>query len=182
MNLPTWFPLWAFIICMVLAGLLLLWLIILLNSFIFKTVFKRNLKNESNTINMLLYQRYEMVKDIIGIAEKNNVNIPAEEKKMIFFLERIPDFQLLSKSERDSRVLSFIHGSYNIISICDRSSLKHNEEYIDKLVEFNDVESNYRQVSALYNSNINGYNYWISVLTVKWVYRLFKVTPKDTIV
>ncbi len=182
MNLPDCLPLWGFVLMMIAAGLIGLWLIALIVSVIFINIFRRRINNESSTINLLLVQRYEMMTDLIKFAEYNNVNIPKEEKKSIALLERINDFQKLEKSDRDSRVLSFVHASYNIISICDRSELKNLEEYADKMVEFNDVEETYRQKSALYNSDIIGYNYWVSVLTLKTLFRILRIKTKDLIV
>lgn len=182
MDLPSWLPMWGFVLMMIAAGIVALWLIALIISIIFINIFKRRISNESSTLNLLLAQRYETMIDVIKIAEKNNITIPKEEKKSIYLLERINDFQKLAKNDRDSRVLSFIHASHNIISICEHSGLKGNEEFIDKLVEFNDVEETYRQKSALYNSDIIGYNYWVSVLSLKTLFRLFGLKTKDLIV
>ena len=160
-----------------------LWLIALIISIIFSLIFHRKIRNNSNAINLLLTQRYEIMVSFIKIAESYRVKIPEEERKSIAYLERISNFQQLSKNDRDQRVLSFIHASHNIISLCEHSSkLVKSDEYTNNLIEFNDVEESYRQKSASYNADVIGYNYWISIPTIKFIFHLFGVRKKDLII
>ncbi len=176
-------PKWANILIYVGFGILALFIIAFITTIFFVAIFTRKIKNTSNTINLLLAQRYEVMMDFIKLAEKKRVKIPAEEKIAISYLERITDFQTLSKADRDQRVLSFVHSSHNIISICEHSSkLLHDERYSDKLVEFNDIEETYRQKSAQYNADIIGYNYWVNIPFIKIFLRLFGKKSKDLIV
>lgn len=182
MNLPSWLPLWAFIVILVIAGLFALWLLTLIVSSIFVKEFSRRLKNGSSAINMLLAERFEIMTSLIKLAKSHDINISKEDQKSISFLERIQDFQKLSKNDRDRRVLSFVHTAHNIISVFDRSEMVNDERYTEKLIEFNDVEESYRQKSAIYNADIIGFNYWVNVPTIKWLFKLFNLRNKDLIV
>ena len=185
-NNMEWFEkleLWAQILIVVGICVVGLWLISFIVSLIFSFIFKQKIKNGSNAINLLLAQRYEVMKDFIKIASNRGIEIPKEEVKSINLLERISDFQALQKEDRDGRVLAFVHSSHNIVSICDHNSKIANDEmYADKLLEFTDIEESYRQKSALYNSDVIGYNYWVNVWTVKFLLRLLGFKKKDIVV
>lgn len=176
-------PQWANILIYIGFGLLALYIVSFIITLFFVAIFSRKIKNNSTTINLLLAQRYEVMMDFIKLAEKKKVKIPAEEKVAISYLERVTDFQTLSKEDRDQRVLSFVHSSHNIISLCEHSpKLLKDERYSDKLVEFNDIEETYRQKSAQYNADVIGYNYWVNVPFIRVIFRLFGKKNKSLIV
>ncbi len=176
-------PKWANILIYIGFGLIGLFIVAFITTIFFVAIFTRKIKNNSTTINLLLAQRYEVMMSFIKLAEKKKVKIPAEEKVAISYLERVADFQTLSKPDRDQRVLSFVHSSHNIISLCEHSpKLVNDERYSDILVEFNDIEETYRQKSAQYNADIIGYNYWVNVPIIKVFLRLFGKKNKDLIV
>lgn len=175
--------LWVNVLLYVALGLLCLFVLTLLLTLIFLLIFSRKIKNTSIVINLLLSQRYELMLDFLKFASNAKIKIPQEEIDSIANLERIIDFQSLSKQDRDQRVLSFVHAAHNIISLCDRSpKLLKDEHYNEKLVEFNDIEETYRQKSALYNADVIGYNYWINIPFVKILFRIFGKRNKDLIV
>lgn len=176
-------PVWAFVIVIILAVLVGILLLTLIVSIIFINVFSRQLKNNSSALNLLLSQRYELVCEIIRLLEKHKIEISENDKKAVNKLERINDFQALLKSDRDLRVLSFIHATHNIITICESNEcVLKDSVYSELLVRFNDLEESYREKTALYNSDVYGYNYWINVPVVKYIYKLFKLRNKDLIV
>lgn len=174
---------WLQIVLIVIMAILLFFVLSILVSVIFALIFKKRLKNDSNAINLLLLERYEIMKDFIKIAENHNISIPKSETKLIENLERIDDFQKLKKEERDSKMMNYLQGSHRIISICEHTSEIVNDEiYADKLIEYNDTEEFYRQKSAQYNADIAGYNYWISIFYIKFVFRIFRIKKKDLII
>lgn len=176
-------PVWAFVVIIIVLVLIGLFLITLLVSGIFVRVFYRQLKKNSSAINLLLSQRHEAVLEIVNLLKKHDVSIKKEDKKAVDKLERVNDFQALLKSDRDLRVLSFIHSTHNIITLCESTeSVLKDPEYSDILLRFNDLEESYREKTALYNSNVYGFNYWINVPVAKYLYRLFKLRNKDLIV
>lgn len=181
-----WFEsleLWAKIL--IIAGVIIvgLWLLTLIVTMVFALIFKKRLKNDSNAINLLLVQRFESMKDFITLCNNYNVELPKDDVKNIELLERISDFQKLTKEDRDNRVLTFMHSAYNIVSICNHSKkVSQDELYAGKMVEFNDIEDTYRQKTALYNADILGFNYWVGVLPVKFIFLIFKLKKRDLIV
>ncbi|HBF68363.1 MAG TPA: hypothetical protein DDW20_03480 [Firmicutes bacterium] len=176
-------PQWLIIVLIIIGIIVALWLILFLMCLSFAIVFKKKIKSISSTINMLMYQRYEIVQSLIAILKKHDIEISLSDKNSISMLERVHDFQSLPKNDRDNRVLSFVHSSHNILSLCESSSdVINDDEYVNKLVNFNDIEETYRQKSALYNSDVIGYNYWVNVKLVKSLLRIFRFNPKDLIV
>jgi hypothetical protein len=174
---------WQMILIIIAFVLVALWLLALIVSIAFSLVFNGKVKNSSNAINVLLTQRYEIMKYFIKIAENHGVSVPSDYIKAVEKLERISDFQKLKKEDRDERVLSFLQTSNKIISLCDHSKEVFNDPlYQDKVIEFNDTEEIYRQKSSQYNDDVIGYNYWISIFLVKFIYRMFGIRKKDLII
>lgn len=128
-------------------------------------------------------QRHELMLQFIELLEKNDVKVNKEDIKAVNRLERIADFQLLLKQDRDERVLSFVHSSHNIITLCESNEpVLKDPHYTELLIQFNDIEETYRQKSALYNSNVLGYNYWVNIPFVKIFFRMAKKRSRDLIV
>ena len=174
---------WQMILIIIAFVLVVLWLLALIVSIAFSLVFNGKVKNSSNAINVLLTQRYEIMKYFIKISENHGVSVPSDYIKAVEKLERISDFQKLKKEDRDERVLSFLQTSNKIISLCDHSKEVFNDPlYQDKVIEFNDTEEIYRQKSSQYNDDVIGYNYWISIFLVKFIYRMFGIIKKDLII
>lgn len=176
-------PIWAFVLVIVAASLVALFLITFIVSFIFYRVFNRQIKRNSNALNLLLSQRHEIVLELIELLKKHNLTVNSQDIKAVSKLERINDFQALLKNDRDIRVLSFIHSTHNIITICETNEcILKDPAYNEILLRFNDLEESYREKTALYNSEVYGYNYWINVPAVKYLYRLCGLKSKDLIV
>ena len=174
---------WQMILIIIAFVLVCLWLLILITSIAFSIVFRKRVKNSSNAINVLLTQRYEIMKIFIKIAENHGASIPENEVKAVEKLERISDFQKLKKEDRDERVLSFMQTANKIISLCDHNKEVFNDPlYQDKLIEFTDTEEIYRQKSSQYNDDVIGYNYWISIFLNKFIFRMFGIRKKDLII
>ena len=91
--------------------------------------------------------------------------------------------QALSKDERDEKILTFIHGSHNILNLAElHEEVKNDEEFQLALNLFNDVEASYRQKVSAYNSKVLGFNYWIKIPTTGFIFKLIKWTEKDLVV
>ena len=182
-NLPNWLPMWGFILLIVAASLLGIFFLAFFVSLFFYHIFAKKLKKDSVAINLLLNQRYELMNQFLDLLKKHNVSVSKEDARSISRLERIADFQLLIKQDRDERVLSFVHSSHNIITLCETNeSVMKDSTYTDLLLQFNDIEESYRQKTALYNSNILGYNYWVNVPVVSIFFKMAKKRSKDLIV
>lgn len=183
MNLPSWLPLWAFIVIVVVVSLFLLFILSFVITSIFYHAFSKRLKKDSIAIDLLMHQRYELMIEFMKVLDAHKIEVNEEDKRAINRLERISDFQLLLKQDRDERVLAFVHSSHNIITLCEtHETVVKDPVYTDLLLQFNDVEETYRQKSALYNSNVLGYNYWVNIPVVKIFFRMAKKRPKDLIV
>lgn len=162
---------------------MVLWLILFIMCLSFSLVFSKKIKYTSSTINMLMSQRYDIVMNLIKLLDEHNIDIPKKDRDAVNNLERIHNFQDLPKNDRDNRVLTFMHSAHNIVSICESSKeIVNDERYVSLLMDFNDIEETYRQKSALYNSDIIGFNYWVNVRLCKHLLMLFGLKSKDLIV
>ena len=183
MKLPSWLPMWGFVLIVVAAGLIALFILAFIITSIFYNIFAKRVKKGSVAIDLLMNQRFELMNQFLALLDKHQVEVSKEDKHAISRLERISDFQQLLKRDRDERVLAFVHSSHNIITLCENSEeVIKDPTYTDLLIQFNDVEETYRQKSALYNSDVIGYNYWVNVPVVKIFFRMAKKRSKDLIV
>ena len=171
------------IVLTVFAALAILYLLFGLVCFIFIRVFTRKIKKNSKAVNLLLVQRQDIMKEIVEIAKSNDILLPSDDVENIALLNHISDFQTLAKEDRDQRILSFMHSSRNLITLCSRNSLiKDSKEFLNALSKYKDIEESYRQISALYNSDVIGFNYWINVIFIRPFMKISKVKNKDLIV
>lgn len=171
------------IVLSVFAALAILYLLFGLVCFIFIRVFTRKIKKNSKAVNLLLVQRTDIMKEIVEIAKSNDILLPSDDVENIALLNNISDFQTLTKEDRDQRILSFMHSSRNLITLCSRNSLiKDSKEFLNALSKYKDIEESYRQISALYNSDVIGFNYWINVIFIRPFMKISKVKNKDLIV
>ena len=184
MSDPTWLQTnWGYVLLAIVLGVIALWLIAILTAFVFSSIFRSSLKKLSDALNLLLTQRRDSMIAIIKILVKHNIEVPQEDVKSINKLERVDNFQALSKDERDEKILTFIHGSHNILNLAElHEEVKNDEEYQLALNLFNDVEASYRQKVSAYNSKILGFNYWIKIPTTGFIFKLIKWTEKDLVV
>ena len=160
-----------------------LWLLALIVTIVFALIFRHMLKKVGPAINLLLNQRHDNMVELIKLLKTNKVEIDKKLIDEIDGLERIDDFQKLSKEDRDSRVLGFIHGGHALISLGKTNKeVSKSEEFKEINMLFEEIENTYRQKVADYNYAVVGYNYWVSVFFVKFAYRLFRIKPLDQIV
>ena len=173
---------WGYVVLGVVGGVIALWLITILTAFTFSSIFRSSLKKQSDAVNLLLTQRRDSMIAIIKIFVKHKIEVSPEDVKSINKLERIDNFQALSKDERDEKVLTFVHGSHNILNLADlHEEVKNDEEFELAVNLFNDVEAAYRKKVSAYNSKVLGFNYWIKIPTTKFIFKLFKCTDTDLI-
>lgn len=183
-DAATWWSTnWYLVLIGVLGGLLFLWILAFVVAISFTTMFKRNIDKTSVALNLLLTQRRDAMLDLIKIIESHDVNVSLEDINLINRLERVENFQALSKDERDDRVLTFVHGSHNLINLAQRhEEIYNDDDYKTLIAIFDDIEESYRRKVGAYNYHVTGYNYWIKIPTVKWLLKLMKHSQKDLIV
>lgn len=192
MDMPEWFasfclgealPKWALALVIIAAIIVGFWLLLFISSLCFTLHFRKRLRKLSTPLNLLLYERRDALLALVALLDENRVRVPEADRKALDLLERIDDFQALSKKERDRRVLGFVHAAHNIITIGERrkkvASMPSFKTLIERLAGIDDV---YRQKSALYNSRVLGYNYWSNMITCRHLFRLFGLKKKDCIV
>ncbi len=184
-SVQEWFGSYWFVIPI---GILILVLVLFIGwnifALIFALTFKKKLRKQSNSINLLLAQRRETVLEIVKLALSHDLELSRDDIKGINRLERIEDFQSLKKEERDERIFAFIRSSYNVIHLCDSSRKVSNDKKYEPLLDlYNGVETAYRQKVARYNSDILGYNYWIRVTGTKLFFKyILRFKNKDLLV
>lgn len=174
---------WLMILIIVLSIVVGVWLIALIFALSFYFTFKKSLKRESDALNVLLKERHQTLSRYVEVAKKYNIEISNKDIDGIKRLERIDDFQSLTKVDRDERLFAFIKSAHNITSLCDQNTDFLNDKEYDLLKNmYLDLEDAYRQKCAKYNSDVLGFNYWIHIPGTRLLFKIFKIKKKDLII
>ena len=174
---------WLIILIIVLSVVAGVWITALVFALSFTHVFHKRLKKESETLNLLLKERRNTVLRYVELAKKYNIEFDKELIKGVNRLERVNDFQALSKEQRDERLFAFIKASHQIVTTCRKCEQFVGDEEFDILEGmYVDLEDAYRQKCAKYNADVLGYNYWIRIPGTRILMRILKHKQKELIV
>lgn len=174
---------WLMILIIVLSVVIGIWIIAIVFATIFYHIFEKALKDESAALNVLLKERHKTLIRYIEVAKNYNIQINPNDINGINRLERIDDFQSLSKTDRDERMFAFLKSAHNITALCDQNEDFRKDDEYDLLKNmYLDLEDAYRQKCAKYNSNVLGYNYWIHIPGTRLIFKMFKIRKKDLII
>jgi|GEM_PF-2550788 hypothetical protein len=151
-----------------------------ITSFFFMNRFGKKIKVSSESISVIMFQKYENLDTIATILIKSGQDNP----KLILFEQndlykkytnvQIKDLEtVFNKSEE---IYSFIK------SIC--ANLKEADKIsglATYLIAIDSLNSKYYETIQLYNTYVVGYNYWRNLFFTKWIKVLFRKDTIDTI-
>ena len=118
------------IVLSVFAALAILYLLFGLVCFIFIRVFTRKIKKNSKAVNLLLVQRQDIMKEIVGIAKSNNILLSSDDVENISLLNHISDFQTLSKE----KIIDILKQEEKKLQI-ELADLEHDEKLLKTNIE-----------------------------------------------
>ena len=154
-----------------------LFFINLLFIFFFKTI----LNKHSKAMTVILNAKYENTKKLFEIMQKYDVEV---EDKILDALKSVDVKTFKNHDDKDSEesraVLAYLRDEANFIS-------NRNKQLSDKadfqLAKSNvlELDAQYRNNVVMYNADVLGYNYWISFLPCRFIYKIFKVKKRKII-
>lgn len=168
---------WAITLISIFSTIIGLYLIGFICSLIFARLFSKRIKNRINSINLLLVEK----KDIITSIDKalgNNKKYDESLNKLIEQVKELIELKITINEHKEVSDLLY-KTSYKLTDYINKNNLNKNNslnEFINSIKEIND---SYRQNVAILNSNIVGYNYWISLAAYKFYFHLRKKYPLD---
>ena len=165
----------------ILIGVAALWVLFLIIDLLFVGFFHHILKKHTKGMTVVMNAKYDNIKKIYGLFEKYEV--PVDQKN----LDALNNIDPASLSKHDTKegedtrnILSYLKDEANFTAnknkdILEKQDFKSAKTYINEL----DVQ--YRSNIAMYNADVLGYNYWISFLPCRFIFKLFRVKKKNLI-
>lgn len=157
------------------------WVVFLIIDLLFFGFFRTVLNKHSKGMTLILNTKYENTKKLFDLMQKYNV--PIEEKVLTALKEVNPQLFKVhdtEEAEKERNLLSYLRDEASFIA-------NKNKEVLDKpdfqLAKSNilELDAQYRSNIAMYNADVLGYNYWISFLPCRFVFKIFKVKKKKII-
>ena len=165
----------------VLIAIAAIWTLFLITDLIFVMFFKTVLKKHAKGMTVILNAKYENTKKLYEIFK--NYKVPVD-RKLIDTLEKIDPKTFGDQSTKECELartaLSYLRDEASFISNKNRELL----EKPDFMIAKNNVlelDTQYRSNVAMYNADVLGYNYWISFLPCRFIFKMFKVKKKELI-
>jgi|GEM_PF-832023 len=168
------------IVLLVVVILLFFYIGVLVYVFSMIRVFKTKLKQRLIAMSVLLSEKKEMLLGIRFEFVKAKVKL---DKADAGLYDRVQ--HLTIKSLKDTEIspieqtLKEAQNRLNFIAQTNPWATK-SEEYQNAVHTLHDIDVNFRQAVVIYNSDLNGYNYWIRVPlchAVAWLFGNHKKSP-----
>ena len=150
---------------------------------IFVYLFLKRLKTHTNALTILLNERFECLKSIINIFNKNSTLNKINSTTLTKYNEiDIVSFKNLTSTECISarQTMSVLNQElYYLFKTND--SFKKNEELLFNFKIIDDIDSQFRILSASYNADVIGYNYWIRFAPYVYIFLFNDVKKRELI-
>ena len=143
--------------------------------------FKRKTRRRLKALNVILLERADILGDMQALYEKGGVIFTDAEAKAgqkllgLQFIAREEDVRVAIATVKEASTC------FRFIAQSGRYQGKATERLKSDLDVLDDLERNFRTSSLLYNADVTGYNYWITVPTVKWIGWLLGHRKKELI-
>ncbi len=160
--------------------LLCVYIVYVMVSFHFMKNFKRKIDTSSETINVLIFQKFQNLYEISNILLKLGYDNP----KLLDFIKNQKTIKYKKiEAKNFDNVYNDTEKTYSIIkSVC--VNLKNSDdtrELVNILKTIDELNKKYFETIQLYNTYVVGFNYWRNLFFTKWVKVLFRKDEIDTI-
>ena len=174
-------PQWLVITLIVIAGIIGLWLLLLVINLIFVGSFNAIFKRHKKAIVVILYTKLENMKKLLSILNQSGVKHDAKISNTLYNINS-NDFNEPGSEEFDKskKALSYVKDEIMFITN-ENQGLNQDPEFIAYRNNVNDADTQYRNNVIMYNADVLGYNYWIRFLPCRFIFKMFKVKRKEII-
>ena len=165
-------------------------LIVLLIAFIYVSLllyvltnvreFARRLKKRTKAISIILSEQCELYVSLGSILEDQGIDL-GEAAATLSELEELGfDKPTFENNLVAARLVKTVSSRLNYV-LQKNQTLPEDPRITLYLDTLSDLDRNFRQATALYNADVAGFNYWISVPTTKWFVWLFGFRKQDLV-
>ena len=171
-----------FILSAVIASLITLltaYLIMLILSFILMNNFKNKVKKQSEKVNIIIYQKFEVLS---SLSEYLDQYIKDESRLKHLTKEEIKNYISLSPLNYSEAYSISNQLTSRAQKIYVNYEFNEKQKEIDLLFKsLSDLDDKYYESIQTYNSFVLGYNYWRNLKFTRWLKILFKIKKLESI-
>lgn len=165
----------------VLISIVIAWFALFLVNLLFIFFFKAILNKHSKAMTVLLNAKYENTKKLYEIIQSYGVTV---DEKVIQALNSI-DTQTFKnhedeKADETRAVLAYLKDEANFLSNKNKD-LSEKADFQLAKANVIELDTQYRNNVVMHNADVLGYNYWISFLPCRFIYKIFKVQKRKII-
>ena len=169
------------IVLLVLGIILGLYILMVIMDVIFVLMFRKIFIKHNKALEVFLHYKYDNIKKLLTILDKYNVKIG--DKYIRMFDEINPE----CFSNQESRACLEARASLSalrdeLVYLAEKNErLSKHGEIRQAKNNITEMDANYRNLIAMYNADVLGFNYWVSFLPTRFIYKLLKVQSKQII-
>lgn len=163
----------------VFGAILFIYLLSVLVFFEMMKRFSKRIEFQLDAVDVLLAQKYEVLRLVGKLFKKHNVALPSEfeEELAPHFDERLKE---VTGTERTTIRSYLLKATQAVLYYGEQDkALAANPDYISLKKPLTEVDKDYRKAVNIYNADVLGYNYWINVFAWRWVAKAAKMKKKD---
>jgi len=141
--------------------------------------FLKRIELQLNAVDVLLAQKYDVLRLVGKLFKKYKVALPSEFEDELapHFDERLKE---VTGTERTTIKSYLLKATQAVLYYGEQDKkLAANPEFANLKKPLMEVDKDYRKAVAIYNADVLGYNYWISVFLWRWVAKTAKMKSKD---
>ncbi len=165
----------------VIIAVIAIWFLFLIVDLLFILFLRMVLKKHGKAMTFILNAKFENTKKLYDLFATYGISV---EPKLLETLNGInpADFNRQDTKEgTEARtMLSYLRDEANFISNRNKELLEKPDFVIAKNNVL-ELDTQYRSNIAMYNADVLGYNYWITFLPCRFVFKIFKVKKKEII-
>ena len=160
-------PQWLIWVLIALGGVIALYLLGFFIALFIISKFNKRLRKRRDALRLLIAQRKDIALAVYKLVAAENAKIPMSVQNKVNELANkgiglLNDYEVLDYAPEIEKITK------TIFELADASkTLKKSEDcarYRKELTELDEIK---RQHIAIYNSDINGYNYWIRLMSYR---------------
>ena len=163
------------ILAYVTIGIIALYFLLFLIPLIFALTKKKEVLKKQKNINLIFIQQSHVLSDVVKLIHEEDVTLDVSLMEKIAKINQslVGRKDMIKKEE-----INEINTIQNSLILLLKSDNPKAEQYKESLAQLADI---YRKDSASYNLVVNAYNYWISFLPYRPLFKIFKFKQFDLI-
>lgn len=170
---------WLLINIAVVIGIVVL--VFILMDIIFVGVFNRIFKKHSKGMAVVLNVECDNILHLYDVIKNSGIEIPESIIELVCSIQRNdlnnPGSEACNKAHKN---LTYIRDEL-LYAARYHKELDNNEEFLLAKENTKQLDVQYRSTVAMYNADCLGYNYWISFLPTRWIWKMLKFKQRELI-